>query len=158
MGKELQELIPHKCLRCGNAWYGLVAEPKACPDCKSRLWNTPHAPTHPLHCNQCGCNWDGKKAKPQTCPACHSRHWSLPYQPKRQHTCCFCHHIWMSALSAPKACPNCKDRNWDMQLGTWECYDCKAGGHVEEWEVTGITTERGCCHWCRSTNIGPLKE
>ena len=157
MRPNLKPPVIHNCLRCLHTWVGVIADPQQCPACQSRSWRLPPVEKFQLHCNQCNHDWVGRKAKPRVCPNCRSDSWSLPYQPKRQHTCCFCHHTWKSALEHPKACANCGDRNWDMILGTWECYDCKAGGLVEEWEVTGITTERCYCHICRSVNIGPKK-
>lgn len=32
----------HRCVRCGNEWYGrLPTKPKLCPQCKNRNWDRP---------------------------------------------------------------------------------------------------------------------
>lgn len=31
----------NKCLRCDYEWQGRIEKPKACPECKTRLWNKP---------------------------------------------------------------------------------------------------------------------
>jgi len=37
--EELEEIYTHNCLRCGHTWESLLKKPKACPKCKSYIWD-----------------------------------------------------------------------------------------------------------------------
>lgn len=82
-------MAAYLCKRCGYGWkyYADKPKPRICPNCRSRLWETPRPTPAPRisetrrKCFKCGHEWGARKAaRPCACPACHSRMWDSPSQ------------------------------------------------------------------------------
>jgi predicted Zn-ribbon and HTH transcriptional regulator len=73
----------HVCARCGWTWQTFAGkEPKACPGCRARKWQTPAPPRISdtvRECLHCGHKWRARKAaRPCACPVCASPNWDKP--------------------------------------------------------------------------------
>jgi len=103
------------CKRCGNTWRTRIdTEPKACPNCKSKRWNTP-AGKRGHYCPECPhCN--APTTPPPQTVLDRFNALAIPDEP-RTATCPKCSHEWQSRTDAPKQCPRCKAR-LDTGVGT----------------------------------------
>ena len=63
----------HICKICGYSWKirRSSPEPKSCPSCRSRMWNSPFARN--VVCARCGYKWRTDRDRPKMCPQCKSR-------------------------------------------------------------------------------------
>ena len=97
----------HICKICGYSWKirRSSPEPKSCPSCRSRMWNSPFARN--VVCARCGYKWRTDRDRPKMCPQCKSRTYDSHMLLVK---CKSCGTVWEDRMdwhSEKVICPHC---------------------------------------------------